>query len=115
MVYRGDRPNKTSFSDNDSNSVLKGNVFFTDRPEIGHRYIRNDRLRNQQGRYYLRRADDPSWMDMIDPKDFDNTHGFYRCYLSLKKPLRIDAKGESWLDIPVPKSIAAKGIISIDY
>lgn len=96
VVYRGDFPNKTSFTGHeDKSNILKGSIFFTDKPDIGKKYVRNPK----------NYAND--WRLTAD--DLDHTHGLYRVYLALKNPLVIDAKGEDWSEIPVPEKVADAG------
>jgi hypothetical protein len=104
VVYRGDRPNKSRFTGKEDPSVIiSGNIFFTDKPSIGKKYIRNP----------INYAN--NWD--LTPDDLDDTHGLYRTYLSIQNPLVIDAKGEDWTEIPVPPKLMDKyfrGVAQID-
>lgn len=103
LVYRGDRPNKKRFSVKDhKGSILKGNFFFTNSPQVGKHYTKH--------RFAYTR----------DPNTLNAEDGFYRAYLSIKNPLVIDAKGDSWFSINLSKDIAqilgvSDGSPSIDY
>lgn len=56
---------------------------------------------------------------MTDVCQLDERHGFYRVFLSIQKPLCVDAKDEDWSRIPLDKNLAKKcgafcGTIQID-
>lgn len=98
VVYRGDRPGKSSFVEPaDSGNTIRGNIFFSDRAGIAKWYIRNPEVRDERK---LQTA----------AEEFGEGDGLYRVYLSLQNPMVIDALGESWFDVPMPDG----GIASID-
>lgn len=83
VLFRGDRTGKRQFDG--------PNVFATDHMSVAAFYG------NRDGK--SRRA----------VVDRDETDGLYRVYVSLQNPLVIDAKGESWMDIPM-----GDGVVSTD-
>lgn len=96
VVYRGDRPNKTTFTGKeDPSNYIQGNVFFSSDPKIAKFYIRNPK-HNYRTDY------------MADPAKLGEAEGLYRAHLSLKNPLVVDAKGAKWSEIPTPKELRRK-------
>ena len=94
VVYRGDRPGKEVFTGRENPyNLIQGNVFFSDNAEVAKFYT------NQRTNY------------LISPEQMNEADGLYGTYLSLKKPLEVDAKENSWTDIPDPFD---KGTIQID-
>ena len=94
VVYRGDRPGKEVFTGRENPyNLIQGNVFFSDNAEVAKFYT------NQRTNY------------LISPEQMNEADGLYGTYLSLKKPLEVDAKENSWTDIPDPFN---KGTIQID-
>ncbi len=88
VVYHGDRQNKTAFTGReDKSNYIQGNIFFSDDPAIAKGYTPH-----RTNSY-------------IAAKDMNETHGLYRAYLSLQKPLVIDAKDADWSAIPVPRRL----------
>lgn len=82
VVYRGDRPNKKQFTGREDKSCyIQGNVFFTDSLPIAKFYTQH------RTNYYVK------------PERLDESGGLYRVYLSLQRPLRVDAKGDTWFGI----------------
>lgn len=101
VVYRGDHPGKTSFTGKEDNSViLQGSIFFSDRPTVGKFYTKH------RTNY------------LLSPDKLGEQDGLYRVYLSLRNPLVVDARGESWMTVPAPQEFAKKaaydGTIQID-
>lgn len=92
VVYRGDRPDKTVFDGGlNTDNYIKGNIFFFDNPALAKFYTRHRH----------------NWQ--IGPEKLSEKDGFYRAYLSMKKPLVVDAKGEGWTDIPKPEEFQDGG------
>lgn len=95
VVYRGDRLGKHIFTGReDKSNYIQGNIFFSSEPAIAAGYAANNR-RWKQGYAYS--------------KDLTENDGLYRTFLSMQKPLIVDAKGEGWDSIPVKS-----GSIQID-
>ena len=94
VVYRGDRPGKEVFTGRENPyNLIQGNVFFSDNAEVAKFYT------DQRTNY------------LISPEQMNEADGLYGTYLRLKKPLEVDAKENSWTDIPDPFD---KGTIQID-
>jgi len=94
VVYRGDRPGKEVFTGRENPyNLIQGNVFFSDNAEVAKFYT------NQRTNY------------LISPEQMNEADGLYGTYLRLKKPLEVDAKENSWTDIPDPFD---EGSIQID-
>lgn len=92
VVYRGDRPNKTRFTGTeDPSNYLQGNIFFSSKPTIGRFYTPG-----YQTKY------------MVDPETLGEREGLYRAYLSLQRPLIVNAGGQEWSQVPLPKELADK-------
>jgi len=94
VVYRGDRPGKEVFTGRENPyNLIQGNVFFSDNAEVAKFYT------DQRTNY------------LISPEQMNEASGLYGTYLRLKKPLEVDAKENSWADIPDPFD---EGNIQID-
>ena len=94
VVYRGDRPGKEVFTGRENPyNLIQGNVFFSDNAEVAKFYT------DQRTNY------------LISPEQMNEADGLYGTYLRLKKPLEVDAKENSWTDIPDPFD---EGSIQID-
>ena len=94
VVYRGDRPGKEVFTGRENPyNLIQGNVFFSDNTEVAKFYT------DQRTNY------------LISPEQMNEADGLYGTYLRLKKPLEVDAKENSWTDIPDPFD---EGSIQID-
>ena len=86
VVYHGGRIGKSEFTGTENKSnYIQGNIFFTNEPAIAAGYAENNR-RWKMG--YTRSG------------ELQESDGLYRCYLSVKNPLVVDAKGEGWDSIP---------------
>jgi hypothetical protein len=94
VVYRGDRPGKEVFTGRENPyNLIQGNVFFSDNAKVAKFYT------DQRTNY------------LISPEQMNEADGLYGTYLRLKKPLEVDAKENSWTDIPDPFD---EGSIQID-
>ena len=94
VVYRGDRPGKEVFTGRENSyNLIQGNVFFSDNAGVAKFYT------DQRTNY------------LISPEQMNEADGLYGTYLRLKKPLEVDAKENSWTDIPDPFD---EGSIQID-
>lgn len=87
-VYRGDIRNKTIFTGRESNDVIiQGNIFFVDKPDVAKFYTPIQKY----------------WM--YDASELGASDGFHRVYLSTQNPLEIDARGNGWASVPLPKDL----------
>lgn len=83
--YRGDRPNKTTFTGHeDASAFIKGNIFFSSDPNIGKFYTKH------RTNY------------MLEHEKIGVEDGLYRVFLSLQNPLVTDAKGADWSALANP-------------
>ena len=93
VVFHGALPGKTQFTGReDKSNYIQGNVFFCDSPAVAKGYTPH-------------RTDSFHAADELCEAD-----GLYRVFLSVQKPLVVDAKGKDWLEIPYGKT----GQIQID-
>lgn len=84
VVYRGDRPNQTDFTEpKDSGNYIQGNIFFSSNPNVA--------------KFYTKHRTD--WR--ITPEQLNTQEGFYAAYVRAQNPLVLDAGGESWIAIPL--------------
>ena len=101
VVYRGDRPGKSSFTGGeDPSNFIQGNIFFSSERGVAKGYT------SYRTNSYLA------------SKDMNQSHGLYAAYLRIEKPVVVDAKGAEWSRIPVSgrlkKAIGGYRALQID-
>lgn len=103
VVYRGDRVGKTSFDGKHDPTIrIQGNVFFTSEAAVARGYTPGQ-WRNKPNK---------------TATDLAEEDGLYRAFLAMRNPIVVDAKGEEWDAVPLPrelrKELKGSEILQID-